>query len=245
MKKSALYFGLFLPVLFAACSPSGNQSRDVPDGHTSENSLDWMGVYAGDGKVLSLTAAQTYYLEERKAADSVSRSEGTFTWDSDGKDISLSGDGTTYRVQENKIVPVDKNRQLAESEALSKQAEKLTDIYWRLSEINGKDISEFKSDFGREAHLIFNEAEQQAGGSSGCNLISGPYETGDTPGKIKFSKFRTTLMMCPGPAMDLENQFTEIIEDVTGYELREGMLLLSDADGKVLFKFRHSLGKEE
>lgn len=245
MRKSAFFIGLFLPFLFTACSPSGNQPKEVPDGHTSENSLDWAGVYAGDGKVLSLTAAQTYYLEERKSADSVSRSEGTFTWDSDGKDISLSGDGTTYRVQENKIVPVGKDRQPAESEALSRQAEKLTDTYWRLSEINGKDISEFKSDFGREAHLIFNEAEQQASGSSGCNLISGPYETGGTPGKIKFSKFRSTLMMCPGPAMDLENQFTEIIEEVAGYEFREGMLLLSDADGKVLFRFRHSLSKEE
>ncbi len=244
MKKSVLFTGIFLPVLFAACSPSGNQSKDTVDGHTSENSLDWAGVYAGDGEILSLTTGHAYFLEEKETADSVSRSEGTFTWDADGREISLSGNGKTYRVQENKIVPVGKDKQPVESGALSKQGEKLTDTYWRLSEINGKDISEFKSDFGREAHLIFNGEDQQASGSSGCNLISGPYETGDTPGKIKFSKFRSTLMACPGPAMDLENQFTEIIEDVAGYELREGTLLLSDAEGKVLFRFRHSLSKE-
>ncbi len=142
------------------------------------------------------------------------------------------------------LVPVGKDKRLAESDALSKQPEKLADIYWSLSEINGKDISDFKSDFGREAHLIFNDGEKQVSGSSGCNLISGPYKTDGTPGKIRFSKFRSTLMMCPGPAMDLENEFTEIIENVAGYELREGTLLLSDADGKVLFKFRHSLSKE-
>ncbi len=81
MKKSALYIGIFLPVLFAACSPSGNQSRDAADGHTSENSLDWAGVYAGDGEILSLTTGHAYFLEEKKTADSVTRSEGTFSWD--------------------------------------------------------------------------------------------------------------------------------------------------------------------
>ncbi len=244
MKKSVLYTWVLLPVLFAACSPSGNQSKDMPDGHTSENSLDWAGVYAGDDEILSLTAGQSYSFEEKKTADSVSRSEGTFTWDNDGREISLSGNGKIYRVQENKIVPLDKDKQPVESDALRKQQEKLADIYWRLVEINGKNVSDFKSDIGREAHLIFSDEEKQASGSSGCNLISGPYETGDAPGKIKFNRFRSTLMMCPGPVMDLESEFTEKIEDVAGYELGEGMLSLPDADGKVLFRFRHSLSKE-
>lgn len=244
MKKTVLYIWILLPVLFAACSPSGKPSEEAADGHTSENSLDWAGVYAGDSVVLSLAADRTYHLEERKTADSVSRSEGTFTWDSDGKEISLSGNGATYRVQENKIVPVDKDHQPAEPAALSKQEEKLAGTYWRLSEINGKDVSNFKSDIGREAHLVFNDSDKQVNGSGGCNLVFGPYETGDAPGKIKFSKLRSTLMMCPGPAMEIENEFNTLIEHVAGYELREGMLLLSDADGKLLFRFRHSLGKK-
>jgi putative lipoprotein len=91
------------------------------DRHTSENSLDWAGVYqgvvpcadcAGIETTLKLTTGRTYELSMTylgKSATPIS-SAGPFEWRQDGRAIMLkTGDGTPrfYRVEENRLRQLD------------------------------------------------------------------------------------------------------------------------------------------
>lgn len=247
MKKSLTSVMLLLGAAFIlpACSTrSGNQSGEASDAHTSRNSLDWTGVYTADSALLILRPDQTYLLERKVSADSIARSKGTFSWDSDGKNIRLPEINTSYWIREENVVPLGNNDEVLESAALAKEKTELTGVYWKLTEINGKSLDSFQLNPGREAHLRFDAAKSMVSGNSGCNQIFGPYESGGSPGKILFKNLGSTMMMCIS-AMDLEQEFTATIKQVAQYELRNGTLVLSDAGGKALFRFSRALPKSE
>jgi uncharacterized lipoprotein NlpE involved in copper resistance len=98
------------------------ESMEVPDAHTSENSLDWTGKYEGvlpcadcegiETKV-ELKRDNSYQMETTylgKGASASRRQKGTFTWDESGLIITLSGMENTpskYKVGENKIIQLD------------------------------------------------------------------------------------------------------------------------------------------
>ncbi|HZJ35746.1 MAG TPA: copper resistance protein NlpE [Gillisia sp.] len=141
MKKSALYFLMILSILSCKdreepSKPIENidnkgtginlKEPGFNEAHTSRNSLDWEGIYTGvlpsddcEGidTYISLNKDQTYLLKlrylgisEKKRKDSVS--EGKFSWDENGNNISLEGakDGSRkFKVGENFLIPLDKN----------------------------------------------------------------------------------------------------------------------------------------
>jgi len=102
------------------------QEPEFIDAHTSGNSLDWKGTYTGVlpsddcGGIdtsLSLNNNQTYLLKlrylgtpEKETKEFIS--EGKFTWDENGNNITLVGakDGSRkFKVGENFLIPLDKN----------------------------------------------------------------------------------------------------------------------------------------
>lgn len=110
------------PKTFASEETTKNKAQtkaDVPDQHTSQNSLDWAGTYAGtlpcaDCAGIEATVVlntdqtyhQTFVYEGKK--DSSFKEEGKFTWNKDGNTITLiSKASPSFRVKEGSIVMLD------------------------------------------------------------------------------------------------------------------------------------------
>ncbi len=126
MKTQYILFAL-LPVIFLSCtSKQGNSSKTdtisvLPDSHTSQNSLDWQGIYSGitpcascEGIDTSLEINEdlTYqltmiYLGEDEP-NKVERS-GNFRWNEAGNIITLDNEDkpNQYFVGENYIAMLD------------------------------------------------------------------------------------------------------------------------------------------
>lgn len=244
MKPSGFYCAFFLISLgiLTSCNTSSNTQSERPaDAHNSQNSLDWAATYANDSLLIRLMSDQTYVIEQKVSADSIEKGKGTFSWDQDGGNITLSSNNQTYQVRENELALLDQDKKAVTSATIVKEKPSLSAPYWRLSEINGKNAADFGSGFGREAHLQFNESKNMVSGSSGCNRIFGPYDLDEPAGKIKFKQLGGTMMMCP--SMELEKEFTQTIEKVVSYELSDGKLALKGESGEVLFRFERGLSK--
>lgn len=93
----------------------------ISDGHTSENSLDWAGVYKGSlpcadcpGIIteLTLNSDKTYILSSQaENKDKQPRLfKGTFTWNETGNIITLDaeGDHLKFKIQEGCVTMLDK-----------------------------------------------------------------------------------------------------------------------------------------
>lgn len=141
MKKSALYILMILSILSCKdqkelsysienrdTKESGinPQEPQIIDAHTSKISLDWDGTYSGvlpcadcEGidTYLTLNKDQTYQLKlrylgnlEKESKEFIS--EGKFTWDENGNNITLeeTEDGfRKFKVGENFLKPLDKS----------------------------------------------------------------------------------------------------------------------------------------
>ena len=107
---------------------------------------------------------------------------------------------------------------------------KLDGPEWKLTAINHKVVSPV----GR-AYLVFDGEDLEVKGKAFCNSISADYERmGDD--QITFQEITSTKMYCDG-VMDLENQMVTNLRNVKRFEIRNGMLYLSDSD-KVLLTFK-------
>jgi uncharacterized lipoprotein NlpE involved in copper resistance len=141
MKKSAFYIFMILSILSCKDQEDPSNTIENIDkketginmkepgyneAHTSRNSLDWEGIYTGvlpsddcEGidTSISLNKDQTYLLKlrylgtpEKESKEIIS--EGKFTWDENGNNITLerAKDGfRKFKVGENFLMPLDKN----------------------------------------------------------------------------------------------------------------------------------------
>jgi heat shock protein HslJ/prefoldin subunit 5 len=82
---------------------------------------------------------------------------------------------------------------------------------------------------GVEATLFMNGGE--AVGSAGCNSYFGSYTL--TADSLTFGPLGRTMMLCDGPAQELEDAYLPLLETTAGWALDAGVLSLSDADGNV------------
>lgn len=141
MKKSAFYIFMILSLLSCKDQkePSNTidnienkeigitlQETEFDEAHTSRNSLNWVGVYIGvlpcddcegiDASI-SLKKDQTYLLKMRylgtpEMENKEIISQGKFTWDENGNNITLEGaEGISgkFKVGENFLKALDKN----------------------------------------------------------------------------------------------------------------------------------------
>lgn len=120
-------------VLLASCNNNPKQTTNTTteatvqqemtqtDTHTTQNSVDWAGIYKGTipaasssgiEVTLELMSDNIYkkkevYLDEK---DGTFNEEGTFTWSSDGSKITLKsqkGDTQLYKVTEGSVILLD------------------------------------------------------------------------------------------------------------------------------------------
>ncbi|ESQ16599.1 MAG: hypothetical protein N838_05510 [Thiohalocapsa sp. PB-PSB1] len=98
---------------------------------------------------------------------------------------------------------------------------------WTLSSLKGEALPEAVS-----ITIQFLENNRIAG-NSGCNRFMGGYVlTGEG---LSFSQLGGTMMACPEPQMQVEQQFLDLMAEVIGFDLSaDGALLLKTAVGTQL-----------
>ena len=129
MNKFGLLIALLAFTLVSCTNPSNKQVKEQEDvtpsdqafidTHTSEMSLDWIGVYLGTMPCADCDGIETmielkdgnYYISHYKylgkpGDNNEFTNEGPFTWNDDGNSISLQAEGepTQYKVGENHII---------------------------------------------------------------------------------------------------------------------------------------------
>lgn len=101
---------------------------------------------------------------------------------------------------------------------------------WKLTAIEHKAVTP-----NGRAYLKFDEEDREITGKAFCNTISADYERmGDN--QITFQEITSTKIYCEG-VMDLENQMITNLRNIKRFEIRNGMLYLSDSD-KILLTFK-------
>ena len=238
-----------------ASSKKTNEGMEKTDAaHTSQNALDWDGTYRGflpcaDCEAIQTTVSlkkdltfiiKTKYLGK---SDSVYQTSGTFTWNENGNTITLApadkSQITRYRVGENLLTQLDKQgNKIAGDNAsryvLSKSNYEILEKYWKLVELNGKDVV-VDSTFIKDPHIIFKESNNRIIGNGGCNNISGEYKI-ESLNRISLSKMISTKMACP--RMELEGEFLEVLQKAYNFNVVGDMLMLNKARMVPLARFK-------
>ena len=172
--------------------PSTNDQNGMDQAdqaHTSQNSLDWEGIYRGilpcsdcEGiqttvhinKNLSFTT-KTKYIGK---SDSVHETNGKFSWNNSANTITLTpakGETFKYFVGEGTLTQLDKkgNKITGENAAsyiLTKSNYDILEKYWKLVELNGNPVTA-DSTYTKEPHIIFKESNGRIICNAECNSI--------------------------------------------------------------------------
>jgi heat shock protein HslJ len=112
------------------------------------------------------------------------------------------------------------------------QSKGLENTHWSLVELNGQPVEAGST--AREAYFELDSKNKRLQGSSGCNSMSGGYETrGDA---LQFTKVVMTRMACE-KGMEIEAGFSKALTATTKFKLNGSELELSGAEG-VLARFK-------
>jgi heat shock protein HslJ len=235
-------------------APATDKSETImQDSHSSQNSLDWQGVYSGvipcadcegievrialkrDG---SFTRNLKYLGKEQNGFSD----EGKVIWDESGSKITLKGQSgdQQYQVGETWLLHLnrDGNRitgDLAERYRLAKNRVDpvLEDKNWILTELMGKPFE--TTEGGREGSIMFSMETGSFSGNNTCNNFFGQYELmeGD---RISFGMAGSTRMACPD--QETEQLFMEVLEMADNYTVAENVLSLNKVRMAPLARFK-------
>lgn len=251
MNAASVFTGLFLFLSLGSCKTT--QSGNASD--TSQNALDWNGVYTGTlpcadcegiATTLQLKRDKTYSMEMRYLgkSDMPTLSQGTFSWNRAGSIITLNNvdkktGPSAYAVGENQITQLDLNGKritgaLADRYVLRKASSDIVEKYWKLIEINGRPVPP-PANTQREAHMILKAADQRIQGSSGCNTFSGTYEV-MADNRIQIGRVAATKMACMN-GMETEDALFKVFEQADGYAVQQDTLSLTQARMTPLARF--------
>lgn len=87
------------------------------------------------------------------------------------------------------------------------------------------------------ARIAFGDDGRVAGNAS-CNRFFGPYTAAGA--ELTIGSIATTRMMCPPALMEQEQRFLAVLPQVAGYRFVQGLLELTDGDGKILLRASRS-----
>jgi heat shock protein HslJ len=238
---------LFSILLFISC---GN-SNTTPVGDTSQNSLDWDGIYSnvipcadceGIQTTIVLNKDMTYKRISRYINKDLNffTEEGSFFWDKEGRTITLEGVNKEeapykYLVGENKLIQYDMDGK-AMNEETQKQytLQKVSDIVgkkWKLIELNGKEIA---GSLPKEPYFILSVENSRISGNGSCNSFNGTY-TLNSKNRIKISPLASTMMACLD--MTTESELSRVLEMVDSYAIKQDTLSLNRARIAPLARF--------
>lgn len=263
-----LLLSLLIPNYFLSNSLNAQNSEDIEDimesvtpaiGDTSQNSLDWNGVYEGILPCASCEGIKTTIILNQDLTfvqqvqhlgidERTWEKKGTFKWNEAGNRITLQGieqAPNQFIVGENMLIQLDMNGDrisgdLADKYILNKVAQasmnedSLTDIRWQLTEMMGKPVT--KSENQREPiFLIFNSEENRVNGFAGCNNFMGGFEIKEG-NRLMLKQMASTMMACEN--METEISFLRTLEQVDNYTIKDGVLSLNKAKMSPLLIFK-------
>lgn len=250
-------FGLTILSFFLLnCSSKVQKEKMIPDKHTSQISLDWWGTYKGvlpcadcEGieTILRINKDSSFQLIKKYLGKKSDSTEiyGTFIWNEEGNTIilnNISNAPNKYFVRENSVIQLDMegniiSGELADKYILKKVSaapiDKITDVTWRLVELQGKPISRLDKN-KRPIQLRFNSKENRVNGFGGCNNFWGSYTLKDG-NQISFSKMASTLMACPD--LHIETELYRVLDRADNYTIKDNILSLNKAKMAPLARF--------
>jgi heat shock protein HslJ len=107
----------------------------------------------------------------------------------------------------------------------------LTGIYWKLIELNGKNI---EGKTAKEMYIFMDPSSPQFKSHSGCNLVMGEVKTSGS-NKMWFINLLPTTMPCNTP--DIDTEFQKALEEVADYSINGNNLLLNKKGSVTVMKF--------
>lgn len=235
-------------------SNTPKEETEVADAaHNSRNSVDWMGVYRGtlpcadcEGIVAEIRLNEDLTYERVMTylgkGDNRFTDNGSFEWDETGSRVRLisatsSGDADNwFKVGENQLIMLDIEGNPIESSLppdtyLFRKIDidnAITEKYWKLIELNGKEITFASEEQGREAYFILKNDDNRVIGNTGCNDMNGSYTLSEENHSISFTPFVTTRMACIG--VDYEQEFLNMFETCDSYSMQNDTLTLSNGE---------------
>ncbi len=254
--KIYFLFVLTIILLFISCSSKVQKEIGKSDAHMIQNSLDWTGTYRGilpcadcEGieTTLIINSDSSFQLIRKYIGKKSDSTEifGTFVWNNEGNTIILNNIINTpnkYFVKEGGVVQLDMegnfiSGDLADKYYLKKifilPITKITDITWRLVEIEGKQISRFDK-IKKPIQFRLNSKEKRLNGFAGCNNFWGSYNLLEG-NKITFSKMASTLMACPD--LPIETELYRVFDRTDNFTIKGSFLFLNKAKIAPLAKF--------
>ncbi|SFS79724.1 Uncharacterized lipoprotein NlpE involved in copper resistance [Porphyromonadaceae bacterium NLAE-zl-C104] len=220
--------------------------------HNSRNSLDWAGVYKGmlpcadcEGiqEEIRLNEDLTYEMVSIYLGKGDNRfsDNGRFEWDEAGSRIKLTSATLSndtdrwFKVGENQLIALDIEGNPIESSLPAEiyifrkidMDNVITEKYWKLVELNGKEISPSETG-GREAHFILKNEDNRIIGNTGCNNMNGSYSFSEENNGIHFTPLATTRMACIG--IDYEHEYLQVFELSDNYVVQNDTLTLSKGE---------------
>lgn len=103
------------------------------------------------------------------------------------------------------------------------QKEHITEKYWKLKTLEGKEIK-MADNQEREIYFILKANENRVIGYAGCNTFVGGYNL-EEGNRIQFSEVATTLKVCPDVEVE-EAEFLKVFELADNYTISGDTLLL-------------------
>lgn len=232
---------LLAAALLTACAGDKPQPQapeaGAADMHTSQNSLDWSGVYEGivacqgcPGTQTRLTLGQdgSFELTRRSLVRGATAEtvKGQFTWQPDGNSIVLdaSGGGQGFAIGEGRVIVLNSDGsrpdaagasllQLAPVEpgARTGLAEVLEDHRWTLASATGADNQPVASLFpAADRPFVFSFAGSRLMVEGGCNGLRGGYQLG-ADGVLAPGPLMSTQMACDAPLMAADKALSGVL----------------------------------
>lgn len=234
MKSARILFVLF--AVLSPCAqqkevqaPSGPVTTKPADSHTSQNSLDWAGVYEGvlpctdcSGITTRLTLNRdgtftrvTQRLGQQDAAETVS---GKFTWQTNGNAITLDERGEQqYSVGEGRLTLLQKDGATGGTPSTNlvltlitptvkneDLAQKLELYRWTLeSATNGQDRPIDILSPRKDNPVVFSFSSKRLSIQGPCNRIVGAYRI-DAAGQLTMNGTAATMMACDPALMQAD-----------------------------------------
>jgi len=252
MKTKTFFNAFILFLLFlVGCSSEKEYVKEEID--NSMISVDWAGTYQGtlpcadcDGikTTIILNEDLTYkqFTSYFGKSGETFQDSGTFVWNDKGNIITLINENSElnwkYMVGENKLFHLDQygnkiGGNFADMYILPKLVPGITEKYWKLVELMGKEVVRSEQ-MQKEPHIIFKNHENRVNGHTGCNSFSGNYELTEGDRLLIFN-VAVTQMACLD--MTVNDEFLKVINLTNSYFVNGDTLFLYRARMAPLAKF--------
>jgi copper homeostasis protein (lipoprotein) len=124
------------------------------------------------------------------------------------------------------MLVVDKfGKILADETCLPRSEASLTDIHWKVLELQGRPLKRGGQE--REPHMVLASEGDRVHGFAGCNRFFGGFVRNKNT--LRFSQLGSTRMACPA-GMDQEQLFLAALGRADRYEIHGQVLELYEAE---------------